>query len=103
MESTIFWYCSIERRVLHEAEVPVLRVMQVGEAAVEQRAHEVQRERRALVAAQQQLRIRLARLGGELGTIDEVAAERRQRDAVARLGVGRARLGVLARPCGRRG
>ncbi len=51
-------YSSRERRVAHEAEVPVLRVVQVGEAAVDQRAHEVERQRRALVAAQQQLRDR---------------------------------------------
>ena len=43
-----------QRRMLHEAEIPVLRVMQVGEAAVTQRADEIQRERGALVAAQQQ-------------------------------------------------
>jgi hypothetical protein len=40
-------------------------VVQVGEAAVGQRAHEVERQRRALVAAQQQLRIRRAILLGE--------------------------------------
>ena len=54
MESTIFWYCSHHRRMLHEPEVPVLRMMQVGETAVAQRAHEIQRQRGALVAAQQQ-------------------------------------------------
>ena len=37
--------------------------MQVGEAAIDQRAHEIQRQRGALVAAQQQLRIGGARLG----------------------------------------
>ena len=45
----------LERRVVHEAQIPVLRVVQVGEAAFDQRANEVQRQRRALVAAQQQL------------------------------------------------
>ena len=49
-----------ERRVADEAEVPVLGVVQVGEAAVDQRADEVERERRALVAAQQQRRVGLA-------------------------------------------
>ncbi len=47
----------LQRRVMHEAQVPVLRVMQVGEATLDQRAHEVQRQRGALVAAQQQLRV----------------------------------------------
>ena len=84
-------------RVTHEAEIPVLGMVQVGEAAVHQRAHEVERQRRALVAAQQQLRIGAARLGGELGAIDQIPAIGRQRHAVARLEVRRARLGVLAR------
>ena len=44
----------------HEAQVPVFRVVQVCEPAVDQRTHEVERERGALVAAQQQFRIRLA-------------------------------------------
>ena len=85
-----------QRRMLHEAEIPVSRVMQVGEAAITQRAHEIQRERRAFITAQQQRGIRFARLGGEFGTVHEIAAERRQRDAVAGLGIGRTRLGVLA-------
>ena len=46
-----------ERRVLDEVEVPVLGVMQVGEAAVDQGADEVERQRGAFVAAQQELRI----------------------------------------------
>ena len=49
-----------QRRMLHEPEIPVLRVMQVGETAVTQGAHKIERERGALVAAQQQRRIRLA-------------------------------------------
>ncbi len=53
----------LQRRVVHEAQVPVLRVVQVGEAAVDQRADEIQRQRGALVAAQQQLRIGGAGLG----------------------------------------
>ena len=54
-----------ERRVLDEVEVPVLGVVQVGEAAVDQGADEVERQRGALVAAQQQLRIGRAVGGGE--------------------------------------
>ncbi len=63
-----------QRRVAQEAQVPVLRVMQIGEAAVDQGAHEIQGERGALIAAQQQLRIRLALRRGEAGPIDVVAA-----------------------------
>ena len=86
-----------QRRMLHEPEVPVPRVMQIGEAAVTQRAHKIERERGAFVAAQQQCGIRLACLGGELGTIHEIATERGQRDAIARLGIRRSGFGVLAR------
>jgi hypothetical protein len=52
--------------------------MQIGEAAVDQRADEIDGERRAFVAAQQQLRIRLARGGGEVGAVDDVATVGRQ-------------------------
>src|SRR5437588_449416 len=86
----------LEGRVVHEAQVTVLRMVQVGEAALDQRPYEVQRQRRALIPSQQQLRIRRARLGRELRPIDQVAPVARQADAVSRLGVGRARLGVLA-------
>jgi len=43
----------------------------------DQRPHEIERERRALITAQQQVRIGLARLGRELGPVDEIAAEAR--------------------------
>jgi hypothetical protein len=79
-----------------EAKIPVFGMMQVGESAVDQRAHEIQRERGALIAAQQQFRIRFALRGREARPIDVVAAIARQRHAVARFGVGRTRLGVLA-------
>ncbi len=84
------------RRVADPAQIPVFRVMQVGKAAVDQRADEVQRQGSALVAAQYHLRIRYAVVGRETAPIDEVTAKARQRLAVARLGIGRARLGVLA-------
>src|SRR5688572_290328 len=86
-----------ELRMLQEAEVPVLRVVHVREAAVDQRAHEIERERGALVAAQEQFRVRLAIGGRERGAVDEVAAVARQGDAVPRFRVGRSRLGELAR------
>ena len=84
------------RRALRERHVPVLGVVQVREPAVGQRADEVERERGALVGAQHQLGIGRAIGGGERVAVDEVAAIRRQRDAAARLDVGRARLRVLA-------
>ena len=70
-----------QRRMAQKAQVPVFRVMQIGEAAVDQRAHEIQGQRRALVAAQQQLRIRLALRRAEARPIDVVAAIGRQRHA----------------------
>ena len=54
--------------------------MQVGETAVDQRAHEVQRQRRALVTAQHQLGIGLAVGGRERRPVDDVAAVARQRE-----------------------
>ncbi len=82
--------------MLHEPQVPVLGVVQVREAAVDQGAHEIQRQRRAFIPAQQQLGIGLALGRREARTVDEVAAIARQRHAVPGLGVGGTRLGVLA-------
>ena len=85
-----------KRRMRHPAEIPVLGMVQVGETAVDQRAHEVHRHRRTRVRLDHAARIRDARRGGEFRRIDDVAAIARQRRAVDRLGVGRTRLGVLA-------
>ena len=74
--------------VTHKAQIPVFRMMQVGKSAIHQCAHEVQRQRRALVAAQQQLRVGTPGLGRELHTIHQITAIRRQRHAVARFHVG---------------
>ena len=72
-----------ERRVLDPVEIEVLGMVQVGEAAFDQRADEVERQGGALVAAQQELRIGPAGIRGELGAVDVVAAIGRQADAVA--------------------
>ena len=85
-----------KRRVLHEVEIPILGMMQVGEAAVDERTDEVQRECRALVAAHQAARIRRARRGVECRAVHQIAAVGREREAVAGLGVARAGLRVLA-------
>ena len=53
------------RRVTHPVQVPVLRVMQIGKTTVHQRTNEIQGQRRALVSAQQQLRVRFAVAGSE--------------------------------------
>jgi len=71
--------------------------MEIGEAAFGQGAHEVQRQRRALVAAQEQRRIRDALFAGEAGAVDEITAIGGETLAIALLRVVGARLGVLAR------
>ena len=82
--------------MLNPAEVPVFRVVQVGEAAIDEGSHEIHRHRRARVAADQALRVRSACLRIEGGGIDEITAVTRQCHAVASLAVRRTRLGVLA-------
>ena len=84
-----------KRSVLHPVEVPVFRVVQIREAAVDEAAHEVDGHRRARVRFEQALRIGDARLGRELRRVDQVAAITRQRQAIPGFGIGRARLGVL--------
>ncbi len=81
--------------MLHEPEVPILRVMQVSETTVDERADKIQGERRTLIATQQQLRVRRTRLSRELRTVHEIPAIAREGHAVARLGVHRPGLGVL--------
>ena len=68
----------LQRRMLDPGEIPVFRVMQIGEAAIDQRADEVHRHRRVRVALDQALRIGTARFGRERGCVDEVAAIARQ-------------------------
>jgi hypothetical protein len=87
----------LERRVSHETEIPIFGMMQIGEPAVDQRADKVERERGALVAAQQEFGIGLALQGAEPRTIDVVASVAWQRHSVPSLGIRRARLCVLAR------
>jgi hypothetical protein len=84
------------RRVPNEFEIPVLGMMEVGEAAVDERSDEVEREGGPLVAAQQQHRIRHSIGLGELDAVDDVAAVAGQADAIPGFDVRRTRLGVLA-------
>ena len=72
-------------------------MMQIGESSVDQGPDEVQRKRRALVTAQQQLRIWLAVCDAESRPVYEIAAVARQRHPIAGFGVGGTRLGVLPR------
>jgi hypothetical protein len=70
-------------------------MMQIGEAAVDQGTYEVHRQCRVRVRLNQTLRIRAARLRRERLTVDQVAAKAGQRHPIARLAIGRTRLGVL--------
>src|SRR3546814_20290660 len=60
-----------ERRMLDPAEIPVFRMMQVGEAAIDQAAHEVDRHRRAHMAFEQTQRIGNTRRGGAVRRSEE--------------------------------
>ncbi len=80
-----------------ERLVPLVDARQVGEAALHERAEEVQRGGGLVVGLQQSLRVGNPRRRGGQDVVDDVPAERRELEAVDRLGVGRARLGELAR------
>ena len=84
-----------DRAVADELGVPGVDLAQVGVATGGEGAHQVQRRRRRVVDVQQSLRVGTARVRREVEAVDGVAAVGRQRDAVASLHVGRARLGVL--------
>ena len=77
--------------------VPVVHPAQVGETALGEGAHEVQRRRAGVVGADQPLRVGRAGLRREGEVVDHVAAVGRQGHPVAGLVVAAARLGVLAR------
>ena len=85
-----------DRRADDEVGVPGVDLAQVGVAAGDERAHEVQRRGAGVVGLDQPLRVGDAGLGGEVEAVDGVAAVRRQGHALAGLEVGGARLGVLA-------
>ena len=87
-------------RGLHEVGVPSVDLAQVGVAAGDEGAHEVERRGGGVVGVEQPLGVGDARLGGELEAVDHVAAVGREGDLLAvddpGLLVGAARLGVLA-------
>ncbi len=80
---------------VHVAEGPLFGVVQIREAPVDQRPHEVQGRRRVEVGLDQPLGVGPPRLGGRLETVDVLPAEGRQLHPAHRLGRGRARLAVL--------
>ena len=79
-----------------EAPVPLVHGAQVCEAALGEGAHQVQGGGAGVVAAQHALGVVHAGLGGEVETIDGLAAEGGQGDVAAGFHVCGARLGELA-------
>ncbi len=84
-----------ERRVPSEIEIPELGMMQVSKASLDQRANEIQRQRRAFVGAQQELRVGCALGLGKSGAVHQISAIAREGDAGPGFDVVRARLGIL--------
>jgi len=58
------------RRLAHELQVPILRMMQICKTAIDQRTDEVERQRRALVGPQHELRIRFPVFCGKRTAVD---------------------------------
>ena len=83
-------------RARDELLVPLVHARDVGEAALRERAQQVERARRLVVGAQHALRVVDARLGRGRVVVDQVAVERRQVDVADALGGRRARLRELA-------
>ena len=79
-----------------EVEHPLVHAAEAGVAAVGERAQQVQRRGRMPIGLDQPRRIGRARLRGELGAVDDVAAIARQFLTVLLLGRRGARLGELA-------
>ncbi len=84
------------RAIGNETEHPLIDVLQIGIAALCERAQKVQRSRGLAVGHFLTSRIGNACLSGELRTVDDVAAIDRQLDAVLRFRIGGTRLGELA-------
>ncbi len=83
------------RRVADEIQVPGMDPVQIGIAALGKRAQQVEGRGRLTVGLDHPLRVGLARGLIKIKAVDDVAAVGGQRGAVARLGLGRARLGKL--------
>ncbi len=73
-----------------------MRVRQIGIAAGREGTQQIERRRRLAIGLQLPARIRRARLGREIGAVNDVAAIDRKFDAIALLGRRGAGLGELA-------
>ena len=63
-----------QRTVLHKIQIPIFRMVQIGEATIHKRADEIQSESGTAVCVDQAVRIGCARVLMELQTVDQVAA-----------------------------
>ena len=79
----------------HEVGGPRVQLVQIGKAALGQRAQQVERGGAGRVGAQQALRLRRSFVGRKARAVDDVAPVARQGHAALSLAIGRARLGVL--------
>ena len=59
--------------VLHKIQIPIFRMVQIGESAVNKRADKIKRERGAAVRVDQSVRIGRARVLMKFQTVDQVA------------------------------
>jgi hypothetical protein len=84
------------RRRVDKIEHPLVHIAERGVAAAGQSAHEIQRGGGLPVGFHLPNRVRRAGLGGEGGTVDDVAPVAGQGHAVDRLDIGGARLGELS-------
>ena len=82
--------------MLREIQIPVLGMMQVRDTALHQRANEIQRQSRAFVRPQQELRIGFPFNIGETCPVDQISSITRQRGRLSRLELLGARLGILS-------
>ncbi|MNO59409.1 hypothetical protein D3C76_499970 [compost metagenome] len=84
-----------QRRVGDEVEVPLVHLVQVGEAALGEGAQQVEGGGGLVIGLQQALRVRHAALLVEADGVDDVAAVGGQGDVADGFLTGRARLGEL--------
>ncbi len=82
-------------RVRHELLIPGVHLGEVGEAAVRERADEVERGRRLVVGPEEPGRVRRPRRSRRCVVVDDVAEERRQLELAHALGRLRSRLREL--------
>ena len=73
-----------ERRMFRKIQIPVFRMVQIGEAAFHQSADEIKRQSGAFIRAQQQARIRIALSSRKARRIHQVATERGEALSIAR-------------------